>query len=158
MGEGAAHVAEADDADGAAFQLQSAVGLALPVPLAHFGVGACDVVEQGEKESEGMLPYSVAVAFGRVEAADAEAFGIIHVDGFHACTHTPDAAQMAGTVEEWAVDDDFAAHHEGVVLRDDGQEGVVVEGGVLHHFMAGLAQEVVENGVSAVGDEVLMSN
>ena len=60
---------------------------------------------------------------------------------------------MAGTVEEWAVDDDFAAHHEGVVLRDDGQEGVVVEGGVLHHFMAGLAQEVVENGVSAVGDE-----
>ena len=87
-----------DDADGAAFELQPAVGFALPEALAHFGVGAGDVVEQGEEQAEGMFADGVAVAFGRVETTDAEAFGVLHVDGFHASAHTPDAAQMAGTV------------------------------------------------------------
>ena len=60
---------------------------------------------------------------------------------------------MAGTVQKRTVDDDFAAHHKGVVLRDDGQQGVVIECGVHHHFMACLAQELVENRVGVVGDE-----
>ena len=41
----AAHVAEADDADGAAFEFETAVGFTLPKTLTDFGIGAGDIVE-----------------------------------------------------------------------------------------------------------------
>ena len=41
-----------------------------------------------------MFAYSVAIAFGGVEAADAEAFGIVYIDGLHAGTEAADAAEM----------------------------------------------------------------
>ena len=100
-----------------------------------------------------MFAYSVAVAFGGVEAADAEAFGIVYIDGLHASTEAADAAEMAGVVEEGTVDDNFTADDECVELADDGEQGVVVEGGVDGDLMAGLAQEVVEDGVGVVCDE-----
>lgn len=98
LGEGGAHVAEADDADGAAFDFEAAVGFAPPQALAHFGIGGGDVVEQCEEEPEGMLAHGIAVAFGRVEAAYAEALGIVDIDGFHAGPEAPYAAEVACTV------------------------------------------------------------
>ena len=100
-----------------------------------------------------MFAYSVAIAFGGVEAADAEAFGIVYIDGLHAGTEATDAAEMAGVVEEGSVDDNFTADDECVELADDGEQGVVVEGGVDGDLIAGLSQEVVEDGVGVVCDE-----
>ena len=153
LGEGGAHVAEADDADGAAFDFEAAVGFAPPQALAHFGIGGGDVVEEGQEEAEGVFAHGVAVAFGRVEAAYAEALGIVDIDGFHAGPEAPYAAEVAGAEEEGTVDDYLAAHHEGVEVGDAVEEGVVGEGGVDHHLVAGLAQEVVEDGMGVVGDE-----
>jgi hypothetical protein len=45
LGKGTAHIAEADDADGAAFEFEPAVGFALPEALTDFGIGAGDIVE-----------------------------------------------------------------------------------------------------------------
>ena len=153
LGKGAAHVAKAYDAHGAAFDFEAAVGFALPQALAHLGIGGGDVVEEGQEEAEGMLAHGVAVAFGRVEAADAEAFGIGHVDGFHAGPEAPDAAEVAGAVEKRAVDGYLAAYHEGVVASDLRQERVAADGGVHRHGVPRLLQQGVEYGVGVVGDE-----
>ena len=63
-----------------------------------------------------MLTHRITVAFGRIEATDAEAFGIFHIDGFHAGTHSPDASEMAGVVQKVSVYDNLAAHHQGIVF------------------------------------------
>ena len=95
LGESTAHVAKADDANGAAFDFEPPVGFAPPQALAHFGIGGGDVVEEGQEEAEGVFAHGVAVAFGRVETADAKAFGIGHIDGFHAGPKPPNATEVA---------------------------------------------------------------
>ena len=100
-----------------------------------------------------MLAHCIAVALGRIKTANAMSLSIVHIDGLHAGTEATDAAEMAGVVEEGSVDDNFTADDECVELADDGEQGVVVEGGVDGDLMAGLAQEVVEDGVGVVCDE-----
>lgn len=154
LGEGGTHVAEADDADGLAFDLEATVGFAPPESLPHLVVGGGDLVEEGEEEGGGVLADGVAVAFGGVDAADAAALGIVDVDGLHAGTYTSDDfAAGAYMVDEVAVDGDLAAHDEGVAGGHEGEELVVGEVGADEGVDAGLLELGGEDGMGVVGDD-----
>ena len=85
-GKSGSHVAEPNDTHGTVTQLQATVGFATPDSLSHLGIGRGDMVEQCQQHSYGMLAHSVAIAFGRVEATDAQLLGIVDVDGLHTGT------------------------------------------------------------------------
>ena len=110
-------------------------------------------------ETDSMTATGAGCRDGKGETTDAKDRSQRHRDRavecteHHAGTEAADAAEMTGVVEEGTVDDDFAADDECVELTDDGEQGVVVEGGVDGDLMAGLSQEVVEDGVGVVCDE-----
>ena len=151
--ESAAHIAAADDAHRAAFDFQSPVGLAPPQSLAHLAVGHTYLVHQGQQQTHGVLTHSVAVTFGRVQAPDADRFGIVHIDGLHPRPYASYAAQVASVVDEIAVYHNLAAHHKSVVVLHLGQQRLVGAVGPHAAAVAGGLKFFDQHRMRAVGNQ-----
>ena len=98
-----------------------------------------------------MFTHCIAVAFGRIEAADAQTFGVVHIDRFHASTHTSYAFQMPSTIQKRTVDNNFATHHKGVVLVDLTKQRVVVHIGLHLALMACCFQLLLQHRMGRIG-------
>ena len=151
-GEGFAHIAVADDADGAVAQLYASVALALPLATAHFGVGTGDVVEECQQDAYGVFAYGVAVAFGRVETLDATRLGVGYIDGLHARSYPTYTSQRGHSVDKWFVDVHFATHYQSVAPLRCQNEAFVVVVGLHPHSYAGRLEPLLKYGVGSVSD------
>ena len=114
-------------------------------------VGQRHLVGQRQQQPHSVFAHSVAVAFGRIQAPDADRFGIVHIDCLHPCPHTPNAAQMACVVDEIAVYHNLAAHHQGVVVLHLGQQRLVGAVGPHAAAVAGSLKLFYQHRMRAVG-------
>ena len=83
-------------AQGLALQLDAlAVGLLLPLVLAHGVAGDGDVAGAGEHVTHGQLRHGLGGSLGGVLHVDAILLGIVHVDVVHAHAAADDQLQLA---------------------------------------------------------------
>ena len=145
LGDEAADVAQAHDADGLAGELGAHEILLFPAAGAAGGVGGDDVAVVGEEERDDFLGDGVGVGAGGVHDVNAFLAGVADVDGVVAGAGSDDDAEGGGGVDEGGVDF-FAADDEGVGV------GVVLED------LGEVATGELDDGIAAVGFEKLLGD
>ena len=91
-----ADAAEAHDAQGLALQLNAlAIGLLLPLALAHGVTGDGQIPGAGEHMAHGQLCHRLGGGAGGILHVDAVGLGIVHVDVVHTHAAADDQLQLA---------------------------------------------------------------
>ena len=91
-----ADAAEAHDTQGLALQLDAlAIGLLLPLVVAHGVTGVGNVAGAGEHVTHGQLGHGLRGSLGGVLHGDAVGLGVLHVDVVHAHAAADDQLQIA---------------------------------------------------------------
>ena len=119
VGHGLADLAQADDAQRPAAQLDAGEGAALPLAPAHRGVGGGGLVGQREHQGDRLLGRRDGVAGRGVDDHDAGLGGGLEVDVVDADAGPADDDQAGGVGEDVGRDLDLAANQQRVVVADD---------------------------------------
>src|SRR5918999_5477361 len=122
LGDELADLAETDDADGLAVQLDARERTALPLALPQGRVGRRDVPRGGEQQRDRVLGGGDDVGRGRVDDHDAARGGGGDVDVVQADAGTGDDLQPGGGGERLGVDLGGRADEQGVGVGDRGQQ------------------------------------
>src|SRR5687768_2587735 len=103
------HVSETDNADRLVHDLGAAVAFAQPYAVDDFLVGARNISQEAEKNSDGKFSDGVAVSFRCVEHADVFFLEKIQVEVVDPGAGASDKSQRGIVAEQVAVDHSFAA-------------------------------------------------
>ena len=137
-----ADAAEAHDAQGLALQLDAlAIGLLLPLALAHGVTGYGQIPGAGEHMTHGQLGHGLGGSAGGVLHGDAVGLGIVHVDVVHTHAAADDHLQLAadGRVNVLLADLGLGADHSHVEIPQSRAQLIgLIE--LLHHLVALLPQ------------------
>ena len=137
-----ADAAEAHDAQGLALQLDAlAIGLLLPLALAHGVTGDGQIPGAGEHMAHGQLGHGLGGGAGSILHVDAVGLGIVHVDVVHTHAAADDQLQLAalGSVNVLLADLGLGADH-GHVKPAQGLAQLIGLIELLHYLMAMLPQ------------------
>ena len=137
-----ADAAEAHDAQGLALQLDAlAIGLLLPLALAHGVTGDGQIPGAGKHMTHGQLGHGLGGSAGGVLHGDAVLLGILHVDVVHTHAAADDHLQLAalGSVNVLLADLGLGADH-GHVEIPQGLAQLIGLIELLHYLMAMLPQ------------------
>ena len=137
-----ADAAEAHDAQGLALQLDAlAIGLLLPLALAHGVTGDGQIPGAGKHMTHGQLSHGLGGSAGGVLHGDAVLLGILHVDVVHTHAAADDHLQLAalGSVNVLLADLGLGADHGHVEIPQSSAQLIgLIE--LLHHLVALLPQ------------------
>ena len=137
-----ADAAEAHDAQGLALQLDAlAIGLLLPLALAHGVTGDGQIPGAGKHMTHGQLGHGLGGSAGGVLHGDAVLLGILHVDVVHTHAAADDHLQLAalGSVNVLLADLGLGADHGHVEIPQSRAQLIgLIE--LLHHLVALLPQ------------------
>ena len=134
--------AEAHDAQGLALQLNAlAIGLLLPLALAHGVTGDGQIPGAGEHMAHGQLCHRLGGGAGGILHVDAVGLGIVHVDVVHTHAAADDQLQLAalGRINVLLADLGLGADH-GHVKPAQGLAQLIGLIELLHYLMAMLPQ------------------
>ena len=137
-----ADAAEAHDAQGLALQLDAlAIGLLLPLALAHGVTGDGQIPGAGEHMAHGQLCHRLGGGAGGILHVDAVGLGIVHVDVVHTHAAADDQLQLAalGRINVLLADLGLGADH-GHVKPAQGLAQLIGLIELLHYLMAMLPQ------------------
>ena len=137
-----ADAAEAHDAQGLALQLDAlAIGLLLPLALAHGVTGDGQIPGAGEHMAHGQLGHRLGGGAGGILHVDAVGLGIVHVDVVHTHAAADDQLQLAalGRINVLLADLGLGADH-GHVKPAQGLAQLIGLIELLHYLMALLPQ------------------
>ena len=118
----AADLAQADDPEDLAGQLDAGVGAALPLARLQRRGGLRDVASQRHEHAEGELSRRYRVATGRVGDDDAASSRRLHVDVVDPGPRPADDPQSRRRADQLLRHLGAAAHDEAVVVADDLQQ------------------------------------
>ena len=137
-----ADAAEAHDAQGLALQLDAlAIGLLLPLALAHGVTGDGQIPGAGKHMTHGQLGHGLGGSAGGVLHGDAVLLGILHVDVVHTHAAADDHLQLAalGSVNVLLADLGLGTDHGHVEIPQSSAQLIgLIE--LLHHLVALLPQ------------------
>ena len=137
-----ADAAEAHDAQGLALQLNAlAIGLLLPLALAHGVTGDGQIPGAGEHMAHGQFCHRLGGGAGGILHVDAVCLGIVHVDVVHTHAAADDQLQLAalGRINVLLADLGLGADH-GHVKPAQGLAQLIGLIELLHYLMAMLPQ------------------
>ena len=137
-----ADAAEAHDAQGLALQLDAlAIGLLLPLALAHGVTGDGQIPGAGKHMTHGQLGHGLGGSAGGILHVDAVGLGIVHVDVVHTHAAADDQLQLAalGRINVLLADLGLGADH-GHVKPAQGLAQLIGLIELLHYLMAMLPQ------------------
>ncbi len=144
------HIAETDDTDCKIAEFATSVGLTTPETPTHLGIGTGYIVEQSEKQPNGMLADGVTVTFRTVDATYTVRLGIIHIYGFHPGPHPANASERRRTINKITVNLNLAANNEAIAPLYGSQKALVVVVGLDSHLKASLAQPLGQHAMCIV--------